>query len=429
MTLDVNKEQTKGRLRWKIGIAVILLIAVAIYLIKFTGTAPETNNHKKSGKFTDTDIAVTAVAATQGDFPVYLSGLGTVTALRTVTVRSRVDGELIHVAFKEGQMVKEGDLLAEIDPRAFQAQLMQTEGQLRRDEALLKNSEIDLVRYKTLLAQDSIAAQQTVTQESLINQNKGTLEIDRGLVANAKLQLIYTRITAPISGRLGLRLVDQGNIVHAADANGLVVITQIQPIAVVFTLPEDRLQDVMKKFHTGDSITLDAYDRRGQIKLAQGQLSAVDNQIDTTTGTVKLKGQFANEDGALFSNQFVNIKMAMDTLRSVTIMPTSAIQRGTMGAFAYVVQANQTVSVRPLTLGPVEGEKVAVLTGLQPDEQVVVDGADKLRDGMKVKLITRDATPAATGIAAPLPGPNSQQGGNKKTVVTGDFAFNGSTTA
>lgn len=419
MTLDVNKKQTKGRLRWKIGIAVILLIAVAIYLIKFTGTAPEANNHKKSGKFTDTDIAVTAVAATQGDFPVYLSGLGTVTALRTVTVRSRVDGELIHIAFKEGQMVKEGDLLAEIDPRAFQAQLMQTEGQLRRDEALLKNSEIDLVRYKTLLAQDSIAAQQTVTQESLINQNKGTLEIDRGLVANAKLQLIYTRITAPISGRLGLRLVDQGNIVHAADANGLVVITQIQPIAVVFTLPEDRLQDVMKKFHTGDNITLDAYDRRGQIKLAQGQLSAVDNQIDTTTGTVKLKGQFANEDGALFSNQFVNIKMAMDTLRSVTIMPTSAIQRGTMGAFAYVVQADQTVSVRPLTLGPVEGEKVAVLTGLQPDEQVVVDGADKLRDGMKVKLITRDAAPAATGIAAPLPGPNSQQGGNKKNGSNG----------
>ena len=417
MTLDVNKEQTKGRLRWKIGIAVILLIAVAIYLIKFTGTAPEANNHKKSGKFTDTDIAVTAAAATQGDFPVYLSGLGTVTALRTVTVRSRVDGELIHIAFKEGQMVKEGDLLAEIDPRAFQAQLMQTEGQLRRDEALLKNSEIDLVRYKTLLAQDSIAAQQTVTQESLINQNKGTLEMDRGLVANAKLQLIYTRITAPISGRLGLRLVDQGNIVHASDANGLVVITQIQPIAVVFTLPEDRLQDVMKKFHTGDSVSLDAYDRRGQNKLAQGQLLAVDNQIDTTTGTVKLKGQFANDDGALFANQFVNIKMAMDTLRSVTIMPTAAIQRGTMGAFAYVVQANQTVSVRPLTLGPVDGEKVAVLEGLQPDEQVVVDGADKLRDGMKIKLITRDAKPA--DVAAPLLGKDSPQGEHRKNGNNG----------
>ncbi len=413
MKLGVNKEQSTKRLRWKIGFALILAIAGAGYLIKFPATAPEENTHKKSGKFADADIAVTAVAATQGDFPVYLNGLGTVTALRTVTVRSRVDGELIRVAFKEGQMVHEGDLLAEIDPRALQAQLMQTEGQLRRDEALLKNAEIDLVRYKTLLAQDSIAAQQTVTQESLINQNKGTLEIDRGLVANAKLQLSYTRITAPISGRLGLRLVDQGNIVHAADANGLVVITQIQPIAVVFTLPEDRLQDVMKKFHGGDSITLDAYDRRGQTRLAQGQLLAVDNQIDTTTGTVKLKGQFANEDGALFSNQFVNIKMAMDTLRSVTIIPTAAIQRGTMGTFAYVVQDDQTVTVRPLTLGPIEGEKVAVLTGLQPNEKVVVDGADKLRDGSKVKLISRNLA-ASVDAASPPSGKERHQGKGSK---------------
>ncbi|MDD5268817.1 MAG: efflux RND transporter periplasmic adaptor subunit [Methylococcales bacterium] len=253
-----------------------------------------------------------------------------------------------------------------------------------------------------LLAQDSIAAQQTVTQESLINQNKGTLEIDHGLVASAKLQLTYTRITAPISGRLGLRLVDQGNIVHAADTDGLVVITQIQPIAVVFTLPEDRLQEVMKKFHSGKVMALEAFDRRGQNKLAQGQLLAVDNQIDTTTGTIKLKGQFANEDGALFSNQFVNIRMNMDTLRSVTIMPTAAIQRGTMGAFVYVVKADQTVSVRPLTLGPIEGDKVAVLEGLQPDEQVVVDGADKLREGMKVKLITRDPKPSS-GVKSSLP--------------------------
>ena len=413
MKLGVNKEQSTKRLRWKIGLALILAIAGVGYLIKFPATAPEETNHKKSGKFADADIAVTAAAATQGDFPVYLNGLGTVTALRTVTVRSRVDGELIRVAFKEGQMVHEGDLLAEIDPRALQAQLMQTEGQLRRDEALLKNAEIDLVRYKTLLAQDSIAAQQTVTQESLINQNKGTLEIDRGLVANAKLQLSYTRITAPISGRLGLRLVDQGNIVHAADANGLVVITQIQPIAVVFTLPEDRLQDVMKKFHGGDSITLDAYDRRGQTRLAQGQLLAVDNQIDTTTGTVKLKGQFANEDGALFSNQFVNIKMAMDTLRSVTIIPTAAIQRGTMGTFAYVVQDDQTVTVRPLTLGPIEGEKVAVLTGLQPNEKVVVDGADKLRDGSKVKLISRNLA-ASVDAASPPSGKERHQGKGSK---------------
>ena len=385
-----NKEESnKGGFRWKTGIAIILLLAVAAYFIKHISPQPE-DDFKKTEKFTDPEIAVAAVAATQGDFPVYLTGLGTVTALRTVTVRTRVDGELIRVAFKEGQMVHEGDLLAEIDPRAFQVQLMQAEGQLLRDKALLNNAEIDLVRYKTLLEQDSIAAQQTITQESLVKQYKGTVEMDRGLVANAKLQLSYARITAPISGRLGLRLVDQGNIVHASDANGIAVITQIQPIAVVFTLPEDNLQAVMKQFHSGESLPIEAYDRSGKIKLAEGQLLAVDNQIDINTGTVKLKGQFANEDGALFSNQFVNIKMKMDTLRSVTIIPTAAIQRGIIGTFAYVVKAAQTVSVRQLTLGPTEGEKAAVLEGLQPDELVVVDGADKLRESMKVKLITRE---------------------------------------
>jgi len=290
-------------------------------------------------------------------------------------------------------MVHEGDLLAEIDPRAFQAQLMQAEGQLLRDQALLKNAEVDLDRYKTLLEQDSIAAQQTVTQESLVKQYKGTVAIDRALLANAQLQLSYARITAPITGRLGLRLVDQGNMVKASDVNGLAVITQIQPIAVVFTLPEDDLHSVMKQFRSGKGLTIEAYDRSGKIKLAEGQLLAVDNQIDTSTGTVKLKGQFANEDGALFSNQFVNIRMLMDTLRSVTIIPTAAIQRGVMGAFVYVVKADQTVSVRSVTLGPSEDEKVAVLKGLEPNERVVVDGADKLREGLKVKLINRESVP------------------------------------
>ncbi len=387
----MKQGETKGRFRWRTSITLLLLISVTAFLIKLNIPQPE-EDYKKSEKFTDPVITVAAVAATSGDFPVYLSGLGTVTALRTVTVRSRVDGELIRVAFKEGQMVHEGDLLAEIDPRAFQVQLMQAEGQLLRDEALLKNAQTDLVRYKTLLEQDSIAAQQTITQESLVKQYKGTVAMDRGLVADAKLQLSYARITAPISGRLGLRLVDQGNIVKASDTNGIAVITQIQPIAVVFTLPEDNLQAVMKQFHSGRSLPIEAYDRSGKIKLAEGQLLAVDNQIDLNTGTVKLKGQFANEDGALFSNQFVNIKMLMDILRSVTIIPTAAIQRGIIGTFAYVVKADQTVSVRQLTLGPTEDEKVAVLEGLQPDERVVVDGADKLREGMKVKLITREPT-------------------------------------
>jgi multidrug efflux system membrane fusion protein len=389
-----NKEETTRRFHWKIGIAIILLLAVATYFIKLISTQPE-EDYKQSGNFIEPVIAVAAVAATQGDFPVYLTGLGTVTALRTVTVRSRVDGELVRVAFKEGQMVQEGDLLAEIDPRAFQAQLMQAEGQLLRDEALLKNAQTDLVRYKTLLEQDSIAAQETVTQESLVKQYKGTVAIDRGLVADAKLQLSYARITAPITGRLGLRLIDQGNMVKASDANGLAVITQIQPIAVVFTLPEDDLQAVMKQFRSGERLPIEAYDRSGKIKLAEGQLLAVDNQIDTSTGTVKLKGQFANEDGALFSNQFVNIKMKMNTLISVTIIPAAAIQRGIMGTFVYVVKEDQTVSVRPLTLGPTEGEKVAVLEGLQPNEWVVVDGADKLREGIKVKLIARQPAPSS----------------------------------
>jgi multidrug efflux system membrane fusion protein len=385
----MKQGETKGRFRWRTSITLFLLISVTAFLIKLNIPQPE-EDYKKSEKSTDPVITVAAVAATSGDFPVYLSGLGTVTALRTVTVRSRVDGELIRVAFNEGQMVHEGDLLAEIDPRAFQVQLMQAEGQLLRDEALLKNAQTDLVRYKTLLEQDSIAAQQTITQESLVKQYKGTVAIDRGLVADAKLQLSYARITAPISGRLGLRLVDQGNIVHASDANGIAVITQIQPIAVVFTLPEDDLQAVMKQFSSGKGLKIEAYDRTAKVKLAEGQLLAIDNQIDTSTGTVKLKGQFANKDSALFANQFVNIKMLMDTLRSVTIIPTAAIQRGTIGAFVYVVKEDQTVSVRPLTLGPAEGAKVAVLEGLQPDERVVVDGADKLREGMKVKLITRE---------------------------------------
>lgn len=395
MEIGANKEQAEVRHRWQIGIAITLLLAVAAHIIVSTRTQPEGKDHKKPGQFTDSIIAIAADTTKQEDFPVYLTGLGTVTALRTVTVRSRVDGELIRVAFKEGQMVHEGDLLAEIDPRAFQVQLMQAEGQLLRDEALLKNAKIDLVRYKTLLGQDSIAAQQTVTQESLVKQYRGTVGIDHGLVANAKLQLSYARITAPISGRLGLRLVDQGNIVHASDTNGLVVITQIQPIAAVFTLPEDDAQLVMRQFRLGEDLTIEAFDRRNKVKLADGRLLAVDNQIDTSTGTIRLKGQFANGDGALFSNQFVNIKMQMEILHAVTVMPTAAIQRGIAGTFVYVVKQDQTVSVRAVTLGPTEGEKVAVLKGLQPDEMVVVDGADKLREGMKVKLITLKPAPSS----------------------------------
>jgi multidrug efflux system membrane fusion protein len=387
------KERNKKYFLWKIGSALALLLALIFFIIKWVGN-PSEENSKASKKLNEPVIAVTAAVSIQGDFPVYLNGLGTVTALRTVTVKSRVDGELIHVAFKEGSLVNAGDLLAEIDPRAFQVQLMQAEGQLQRDQALLKNAQMDLVRYKTLLEQDSIAAQQTHTQQSVVEQHQGTVEIDRGLVANAKLQLSYARITAPITGRLGLRLVDQGNIINTSDASGLAVITQISPISAVFTLPEDNLPAVMKRFKSGEVLSIEAYDRGGNIKLAEGQLLAVDNQIDTSTGTVKLKGQFTNEDNTLFSNQFVNIKMKMETLHAVTIIPTSAIQRGIIGPFVYVVKDDQTVKVQALSLGPTDGEKVAILKGLQANELVVTDGADKLRDNVKVKLINREQTPS-----------------------------------
>jgi len=387
------KERNKKYFLWKIGSALALLLALIFFIIKWVGN-PSEENSKASKKLNEPVIAVTATVSIQGDFPVYLNGLGTVTALRTVTVKSRVDGELIHVAFKEGSLVNAGDLLAEIDPRAFQVQLMQAEGQLQRDQALLKNAQMDLVRYKTLLEQDSIAAQQTHTQQSVVEQHQGTVEIDRGLVANAKLQLSYARITAPITGRLGLRLVDQGNIINTSDASGLAVITQISPISAVFTLPEDNLPAVMKRFKSGEVLSIEAYDRGGNIKLAEGQLLAVDNQIDTSTGTVKLKGQFTNEDNTLFSNQFVNIKMKMETLHAVTIIPTSAIQRGIIGPFVYVVKDDQTVKVQTLSLGPTDGEKVAILKGLQANELVVTDGADKLRDNVKVKLINREQTPS-----------------------------------
>jgi multidrug efflux system membrane fusion protein len=387
------KERNKKYFLLKIGSALALLLALIFFIIKWVGN-PSEENSKASKKLNEPVIAVTAAVSIQGDFPVYLNGLGTVTALRTVTVKSRVDGELIHVAFNEGSLVNAGDLLAEIDPRAFQVQLMQAEGQLQRDQALLKNAQMDLVRYKTLLEQDSIAAQQTHTQQSVVEQHQGTVEIDRGLVANAKLQLSYARITAPITGRLGLRLVDQGNIINPSDTSGLAVITQISPISAVFTLPEDNLPAVMKRFKSGEVLSIEAYDRGGNIKLAEGQLLAVDNQIDTSTGTVKLKGQFTNEDNTLFSNQFVNIKMKMETLHAVTIIPTSAIQRGIIGPFVYVVKDDQTVKVQALSLGPTDGEKVAILKGLQANELVVTDGADKLRDNVKVKLINREQTPS-----------------------------------
>ena len=352
---------------------------------------------------------VVAAPAKKGDVSVYMAGLGAVVPIATVTVRSRIDGQLMQVLFREGQMVRSGDLLAQIDPRTYQAQLDQAEGQMAKDLALLNNARIDAERYRVLFAQDSVAKQQLDTQESLVRQYVGTIKVDQAAIDTAKLQLTYCRITAPASGRLGLRQVDPGNIVHAADANGLVVITQLQPIGVVFTMPEDTLPTVMKKLRAGEKLPVDAYDRADKVKLDSGTLLTVDNQVDPTTGTVKLKAQFANDENNLFPNQFANVRMLVDVKRDATLVPGAAIQRGTPGTFVYLVKPDNTVTVRVVKLGPVQGDNVSIEEGLATGDQVVVDGADKLREGAKVEPIAKGAPPGTSGASKAGSG-----GGNRR---------------
>jgi multidrug efflux system membrane fusion protein len=340
----------------------------------------------KGGRGPGGPTPVVAVPAAQSDIDVIVNGLGTVTPLRTVTVRSRVDGELVRVLFEEGQLVQEGQLLAEIDPRQFQVQLAQAQGQLARDRALLENAKLDLERYRTLFKQDSIAKQQVDTQASLVRQYEGAVAVDASQVENARLQLAYARITAPISGRIGLRLVDPGNIVRAGDTTGLVVITQLEPVAVLYTVPQDLLPAVMKRLQSGDPIAVDAWDRDQKARLAQGTLASADNQVDPQTGTVKLKAQFPNQDGALFPQQFVNVRMQLDTLHDAIVVPSAAVQRGAQGMFVYVVQPDKTVALRPVKLGPLDGQRQAIAEGLAPGDLVVTDGVDRLRPGAQVEV-------------------------------------------
>lgn len=348
-------------------------------------SAPTAQTFQQS-TFTAPPPTVAYASSEQRDIPIYLHGLGNVTALQTVTIHSRVEGELIKVHFTEGQQVKQGDILAEIDPRPFLIQLQQAEGQLLRDEALLKNAQMDLNRYQTLLSQDSIAPQQTATQAALVKQYQGSLEIDRAQVNNAKLQLSYAKITAPVTGRIGLRLLDPGNIIHASDGNGLAVITQVQPITVLFTLAEDLVPAVMNAWQTQQILTVEAYDRSEKQLLAIGRLLAVDNQIDSTTGTIKLKAQFDNNDLTLFSNQFVNIRMKIDTLKNAVAIPIEAIQQGAHGAFVYAIQDDLSIRLKPVQIGPKYEGWAAVKDGLNNGERIVIDGADRLRDGITIKL-------------------------------------------
>ncbi|WP_349605578.1 MULTISPECIES: MdtA/MuxA family multidrug efflux RND transporter periplasmic adaptor subunit [Cupriavidus] len=329
------------------------------------------------------------------DMDVVLNGLGNVTPVSNVTVRAQVSGPLLKVLFKEGQMVKAGDVLAEIDPRPFQAALDQAVGQLARDQALLQNARLDQQRYRTLLGQDSISKQQVDTQDALVRQYEGVVKTDQGNVANARLQLGYTKIVAPVSGRIGLRQVDPGNIVNTSDTNGIALITQIQPIAVMYTIPEDNLPSVLKKLNAGEELPVQAWDRQVRNQLGEGTLLTTDNQIDTTTGTVKLKAVFPNADGMLFPNQFVNVRTRVDTLKDATVIPVAAIQRGQQGTFVYTVDDSGKVKVQVITLGPGDGSRNAVLKGLEPGQRVVIDGADRLKEGMTVEAVDPAARAAA----------------------------------
>jgi multidrug efflux system membrane fusion protein len=331
-------------------------------------------------------VPVAVAQARKGDMAVHLTGLGTVTALNSVTVKSRVDGQLVRIAFTEGQMVREGELLAEIDPRPFRVQLMQAEGQFAKDQAAAQNAQADLRRLEGLVKQGIISRQQLDTQSSSVAQFEAALKSDQAQVESAKLNLVYSRITAPISGRVGLRLVDAGNMIHATDANGLATIAPIQPINVVFAIPADNIQKVLGQNAKAGKLPVEAWDRDLKTRLAIGSLAAIDNQVDTTTGTVRLKALFTNEDRVLFPNQFVNAQLLVDTLRGVVIIPTAAIQRGPQGAFVYVVKPDSTVDLRVIEAQGTDGDDTAVAKGLSGGETIVIDGLEKLRPGSKVTL-------------------------------------------
>lgn len=422
------QSSSRSSRRWLFSLLILLLVAGLCWWLWPTSTtskapvakgdAPAASGGRRGpmggpgrpgfGNSTAT-VPVRVAPAAVGDFPLYYKSLGTVTATNTVNVRSRVAGELVKVHFKEGQQVKAGDLLAEIDPRTYQIALQQAEGTLAQNQAQLKNAQIDLARYKGLFAEDSIAKQTLDTQAALVAQYEGTIKTNQAAVGDAKLNLDFTRIRAPISGRLGLRQLDVGNLVAANDTTALVIITQTQPITVAFTLPETDLDTVLTRFRSGAPLPVEAWDRGDTRQQATGVLGSIDNQIDITTGTLKFKGRFENTDEALFPNQFVNVRLLADTLKDVVMAPAAAIQFGNSGTFVYVVGADNKVQIRNLKLGVSDGEQTVVKEGLAKGDRIVLEGTDRLREGTLVEVVD-DASQVPT-----TPGQHLQ-GQDKKDV-------------
>jgi membrane fusion protein, multidrug efflux system len=396
-TLDNNRK----KLWWTLGIIALLVLLVLGMRYRARSVTPP------GGRFgAGAPLAVGVGKVTTGDVPITINALGTVTPLATVTVHPQVNGPLVKIAFTEGQIVKAGELLAQIDPRPFQAALDQAQGQLKRDQALLANAKIDLARYKTLLAQESVSDQTYATQVSTVAQDEATVAFDQAAVESAQLNLGYCRITSPVAGRVGLRQVDIGNLLQA-NSSTIVIVTQMQPMSVVFTVPEDSVSTILDHLHRGEKLTVDAFDRSLTNQIASGTLSNSDNQIDTTTGTLKLRAMYDNAKLELFPNQFVNAHLILETLHDQIVVPGAALLNGSQGSYVYLVNADNTVSMRQVVAGPTAGDKVAITKGLVSGQTVVVDGADQLRDGAKIML---PQAPGAGGGAAGAPGAHQRRG-------------------
>ncbi len=406
-----NKPKKRGFIWVLFFVIIIGITSYAVWRVRQPGLIAPTNQGGRGGfgrgrgGFNGDALPVVVAKARSAAVPVFLDGLGNVTAFYTVTVKSRVDGQLMKVNFQEGDFVKEGQVLAEIDPRPYQVMLDQAQGTLAHDQALLENAKLDLQRYTTLVSQDAIPTQQLDTQKALVAQYDGNIKQDAANIDNAKLQLVYAKITAPITGRVGLRLVDPGNIIHATDATGIIVITQLQPIAVLFTIPEDSLPAVMKKLAAGAKLPVEAWNRDNSQKIASGTLLTVDNQIDNTTGTSKLKAIFDNTNFELFPQQFVNIRLLLDTLQNQTVVPTVAVQNGQQGTFVYVVDDQRTAHIRTVQVLSSDQSGADIKSGIKVGEEVAVDGADRLSDGSKVRVrdageVERQAAADAAAFAA-----------------------------